>query len=344
MKKNKLGLSAIEVSKVCLGTMTFGEQNNQDEAFAQMDYAIENGVNFFDTAEMYPVPGKGSTKGLTEKIIGRWLEESGKRDAIYLATKVVGKGVKWIRKGSDFSKEQINQAIDGSLKRLKVDCVDLYQLHWPERANNKFGNRIYPWSQNEGYKHNFMAVMETIVELLESGKIKNWGLSNETSWGMMKFIQLCEQYGLPKPVTTQNSYSLLNRLYEYGGSEVSHFEGIGLMAYSPLAFGALTGKYLNDAKPKGARLTVFPIFGRYLNPQAQNAVKAFDELAKKNGLSLAELSLAFVMSRPFVSTTIIGATKMSQLKENIESAYLELPELLLEEIEDVFNKYPDAAV
>ena len=161
---------------------------------------------------------------------------------------------------------------------------------------------------------------------------------------MMKFIQLCEQYGLPKPVTTQNSYSLLNRLYEYGGSEVSHFEGVGLMAYSPLAFGALTGKYLNDAKPKGARLTVFPIFGRYLNPQAQNAVKAFDELAKKNGLSLAELSLAFVMSRPFVSTTIIGATKMSQLKENIESAYLELPELLLEEIEDVFNKYPDAAV
>ena len=344
MKKNKLGLSAIEVSKVCLGTMTFGEQNNQDEAFAQMDYAVENGVNFFDTAEMYPVPGKGSTKGGTEKIIGRWLEESGKRDAIYLATKVVGKGVKWIRKGSDFSKEQINQAIDGSLKRLKVDCVDLYQLHWPERANNKFGNRIYPWSQNEGYKHNFMAIMETIVELLESGKIKNWGLSNETSWGMMKFIQLCEQYGLPKPVTTQNSYSLLNRLYEYGGSEVSHFEGVGLMAYSPLAFGALTGKYLNDAKPKGARLTVFPIFGRYLNPQAQNAVKAFDELAKKNGLSLAELSLAFVMSRPFVSTTIIGATKMSQLKENIESAYLELPELLLEEIEDVFNKYPDAAV
>ena len=344
MKKNELGLSAIEVSKVCLGTMTFGEQNNQDEAFAQMDYAVENGVNFFDTAEMYPVPGKGSTKGVTEKIIGRWLEESGKRDAIYLATKVVGKGVKWIRKGSDFSKEQINQAIDGSLKRLKVDCVDLYQLHWPERANNKFGNRIYPWSQNEGYKHNFMAIMETIVELLESGKIKNWGLSNETSWGMMKFIQLCEQYGLPKPVTTQNSYSLLNRLYEYGGSEVSHFEGVGLMAYSPLAFGALTGKYLNDAKPKGARLTVFPIFGRYLNPQAQNAVKAFDELAKKNGLSLAELSLAFVMSRPFVSTTIIGATKMSQLKENIESAYLELPELLLEEIEDVFNKYPDAAV
>ena len=344
MKKNKLGLSALEVSKVCLGTMTFGEQNNQDEAFAQMDYAVENGVNFFDTAEMYPVPGKGSTKGGTEKIIGRWLEESGKRDAIYLATKVVGKGVKWIRKGSDFSKEQINQAIDGSLKRLKVDCVDLYQLHWPERANNKFGNRIYPWSQNEGYKHNFMAIMETIVELLESGKIKNWGLSNETPWGMMKFIQLCEQYGLPKPVTTQNSYSLLNRLYEYGGSEVSHFEGVGLMAYSPLAFGALTGKYLNDAKPKGARLTVFPIFGRYLNPQAQNAVKAFDELAKKNGLSLAELSLAFVMSRPFVSTTIIGATKMSQLKENIESAYLELPELLLEEIEDVFNKYPDAAV
>ena len=190
MKKNKLGLSSLEVSKICLGTMTFGEQNNPDEAFAQMDYAIEKGVNFFDTAEMYPVPGKPATQGKTEKIIGDWLEESGKRDEIFLATKVVGNGVKWIRKGPDFSKEQMNKAIDGSLKRLKVDSVDLYQLHWPERGNNKFGTRIYPWNQNEGYKHDFMAILETISELLESGKIKNWGLSNETSWGMMKFLQL----------------------------------------------------------------------------------------------------------------------------------------------------------
>ena len=294
--------------------------------------------------ERYAVRGKSSSQGARQKIIGKWLEESGKQEDVYLATKVVGKGVKWIRKGTDFSKEQINQAIDGSLERLKVDSVDLYQLHWPERANNKFGVRVYPWNQNEGYKHNFMSILETISELLESGKIKNWGLSNETPWGVMKFIQLCDQYGLQKPVTIQNSYSLLNRLYEYGGSEVSQFEGLGLLAYSPLAFGALTGKYLNDAKPKGARLTVFPVFGRYLNLQAHNAVSAFGEIAKKNGLSLAELALAFVMSRPFVTTTIIGATKMSQLKENIESAYLELPEALLEEIEDVFNKYPDAAV
>ncbi len=344
MKKNKFGLSDMNVSKVCLGTMTFGEQNSQDEAFAQMDFAIENGVNFFDTAEMYPVPGRAATQGNTEKIIGNWLEESGKRDEVFIATKVVGKGVKWIRKGPDFSKEQINAAVDGSLKRLKTDFIDLYQLHWPERANNKFGTRIYPWDQNEGYKHNFMAVLETIAELLESGKIKNWGLSNETSWGMMKFLQLCDQYGLPKPVSTQNSYSLLNRLYEYGGSEVSQFEGIGLMAYSPLAFGALTGKYLNGAQPKGARLTDFPIFGRYLNPQAQQAVAAFKDVADRNGLSVAELSLAFVMSRPFVHTTIIGATKMSQLKENIEAAFIELPEKLLEEIEDVFNQFPDAAV
>lgn len=344
MKKNKLGLSFLEVSKVCLGTMTFGEQNNPDEAFAQMDYAVEKGVNFFDTAEMYPVPGKPVTQGRTEKIIGDWLEESGKRDEVYLATKVLGKGVKWIRKGSDFSKEQMNKAIDGSLKRLKVDSVDLYQLHWPERGNNKFGTRIYPWHQNEGYKHDFMAILETVTELLESGKIKNWGLSNETSWGMMKFLQLCDQFGLPKPVSTQNSYSLLNRLYEYGGSEVSQFEGIGLMAYSPLAFGALTGKYLNGARPKGARLTDYPIFGRFLNPQSMKAVEALKDLADRNGLSVSELSLAFVMSRPFVNTTIIGATKMSQLKENIESAYLELPEALLQEIEDVFNQYPDAAV
>lgn len=344
MKKNKFGLSDMDVSKVCLGTMTFGEQNSQDEAFAQMDFAVENGVNFFDTAEMYPVPGRATTQGNTEKIIGNWLEESGKRDELYIATKVVGKGVKWIRKGPDFSKNQINAALDGSLERLKTDAVDLYQLHWPERGNNKFGTRIYPWHLNEDYKHNFMAILETISELLESGKIKNWGLSNETSWGMMKFLQLCDQYGLPKPVSTQNSYSLLNRLYEYGGSEVSQFEGIGLMAYSPLAFGALSGKYLEGAKPKGARLTDFPIFGRYLNPQAQNAVAAFKDLADKNGLSLAELSLAFVMSQPFVDTTIIGATKMSQLKENIEAAYIELPEQLMQDIEDVFNQFPDAAV
>ena len=344
MKKNKLGLYDLNVSKICLGTMTFGEQNNQDEAFAQMDYAVEKGINFFDTAEMYPVPGKPKTRGVTEKIIGNWLEESGKRDELFLATKVVGNGIQYIRNGPDFSKDQINKALEGSLERLKVDDVDLYQLHWPERSNNRFGQRIYPWEKNSDYKHNFMKVIETMVELVESGKIKNWGVSNETSWGMMKILQLCEQYGLPKPVSTQNSYSLLNRLYEYGCSEVSQFEGIGLMAYSPLAFGALTGKYLNSAKPKGGRLTDYPIFGRYLNPQAQLAVGAIEEVAKKNGLSTAELSLAFVMSRPFVNTTIIGATKMSQLKENIESAYIELPEALLQEIEDVFTKYPDAAV
>lgn len=344
MKKNKLGLSNFEASKVCLGTMTFGEQNNEDEAFAQMEFAVEKGVNIFDTAEMYPVPGKPATQGKTEKIIGKWLEETENRNQIFLATKVVGKGVNWIRKGPDFSKEQINKAIDGSLKRLRTNAVDLYQLHWPERENNRFGTRIYPWHKNEGYKHNFMAILETMVELLEAGKIRNWGLSNETSWGMLKFLQLCDQYNLPKPITTQNSYSLLNRLYEYGGSEVSQFEGIGLMAYSPLAFGALSGKYVDGQKPKGARLTEYPIFGRYLNTNAQKAVKAFKGLAEKNGLSVAELSLAFVMSRPFVSTTIIGATKMSQLQENIEAAYLELPEPLLEEIEEIFDTYPDAAV
>lgn len=344
MKKNKLGSTDIEVSKVSLGTMTFGEQNTEEEAFAQMDYAINNKVNFFDTAEMYPVPGRAQTQGKTEKIIGNWMAETNNRENVFLATKITGKGIKWIRKGPDFSKSQMNLAIDGSLKRLQTDCIDLYQLHWPERANNKFGTRIYPWHDNEGYKHNFMAVLENVTELIEQGKIKNWGLSNETAWGMMKFIQLCDQYRLPKPVTTQNSYSLLNRLFEYGGSEVAQFEEIGLLAYSPLAFGALTGKYLNNNKPKGARLTEFPIFGRYLNPQAMQAVSALEELAKRNGLTVAELSLAFVMGKPFVNSTIIGATTMAQLKENIEAAYLELPEALVQEIEDIFNQYPDAAV
>ena len=344
MKKNKLGTSSLEVSKVCLGTMTFGEQNSPDESFDQMTYAFENGVNFFDTAEMYPIPGRKHTQGNTERIIGDWLQESGNREEIYIASKVSGPGLNWIRKGTKFSKDQIHKAVDDSLKRLKVDSIDLYQLHWPERANNKFGHRIYPWHINEGYKHNFMAILEALVELLESGKIKNWGLSNETSWGIMKFMQLCDQYGITKPVSVQNAYSLMNRLFEYGASEVAQFENIGLMAYSPLALGLVSGKYLSNARPKGARLTDYPVFSRFLNSQAIKAVEEFKHLAEKNGLTVTELSLAFVMSKPFVQTTIIGATKMSQLKENIESAYIELPEVLMAEIEDIFNKHPDAAV
>ena len=344
MKKQQLGRSNIQVSKICLGTMTFGEQNSEDEAFAQMDYAFSKGVNFFDTAEMYSVPGRKETQGSTEKIIGNWLSETGNRSELVIATKAVGKGVNYIRKGPDFSKEQINQALEGSLKRLQTDYVDLYQLHWPERENNRFGKRLYPWDKNVGYKHNFMQVLETMNELLASGKIKSWGLSNETAWGMMKFIELADRYGLEGPVTTQNAYSLLNRQFEYGGSEVAQMEGIGLLAYSPLAFGALTGKYLEGARPKGARLTKFPIFNRFLNPQAMAATGAFKDLAERNGLSVVELALAFVNSRPFVTSNIIGATKMSQLEENIESAYIELPENILEEIEDIFNTYPDAGL
>ena len=253
MKKNKLGTSTLEVSKVCLGTMTFGEQNSPDESFDQMTYAFENGINFFDTAEMYPIPGRKHTQGNTERIIGDWLEESGNREEIYIATKVSGPGLNWIRKGTKFSKDQIHKAVDDSLKRLKVDSIDLYQLHWPERGNNKFGHRIYPWHINEGYKHNFMAILEALVELLESGKIKNWGLSNETSWGIMKFMQLCDQYGITKPVSVQNAYSLMNRLFEYGASEVAQFENIGLMAYSPLAFGLLSGGWAAGVPQAGRR-------------------------------------------------------------------------------------------
>lgn len=344
MKKNQLGSSTLQVSQICLGTMTWGEQNNQDEAFAQLEYATEKGINFIDTAEMYSVPGRAQTMGSTEKIIGNWLEESQKREELVIGTKVVGSGVQYIRKGPDFSKEQINKAIDGSLKRLKTDYVDLYQLHWPERGNNKFGTRIYPWEQNENYKHNFMSIIETMNELLVEGKIKNWGLSNETPWGMMTFLQLCKQYGAVAPVSTQNAYSLLNRQFEYGGSEVCQFEGMGLLAYSPLAFGALTGKYLDDARPKGARLSKFPVFNRFLNPQAMEATNAYQDLAQKNGLTVVEMALAYVNAKPFCDSTIIGATKMSQLEENIETAYLELPEALLVEIEDIFNKYPDPAV
>lgn len=341
MEYQTLGLSDLKVSKICLGTMNFGEQNTQEDGFQQMDYAYSQGVNFFDTAEMYSVPGRLETLGSTERIIGEWFKKSGKRNEIIIATKVVGPGVKYIRNGPNFSRQQINMAIEGSLKNLQTDCIDLYQLHWPERENNRFGVRIYPYEKNIGWKTNFLDVAESMNLLIQQGKIRHWGISNETAWGAMKYLQICRENNLIPPVSTQNAYGLLNRQFEYGMSEVCQMEGLGLMAYSPLAFGALTGKYLNDIRPTGARLTLFQGFKRFLNSRAMEATAAYQKLAQENGLSVVEMALAFVRQQPFVHTTIIGATSLSQLQENIGSVGINLDAELLQKINKLFDQYPD---
>ncbi len=345
MRYNKLGLSDLEVSKVCLGTMTFGEQNTQQDAFSQLDYALENGINFIDTAEMYSVPGRAETLGASEKIIGNWLADRGVREKVILSSKVVGhsSGLSYIRNGPDFSRTQINQAIEGSLTKLITDVIDLYQLHWPKRGNNKFGVRLYPFQENKEWENDFLDCAESMNLLIEEGKIKNWGLSNETSWGVMKFLTLCKENNLIPPVSIQNAYGLLNRQFEYGLSEVCQFEGLGLMAYSPLAFGALTGKYLNGNLPSGSRLKEYDIFRRFLNPQAMQATAAYQELAKENGMTVTELALAFTYQQEFAHTTIIGATKMEQLAENIQAEKIVLSEEIIGEINAIFNQFPDPA-
>lgn len=347
MKYKKLGTSDLEVSRVCLGTMTFGEQNTLEDGHEQLDYSIAQGVNFIDTAEMYSVPGRAETYGETERIIGKWLEKTGKRKDVILATKVVGPsatGLKYIRKGPNHSPEHILEAIEGSLKNLRTDVIDLYQVHWPERGNNKFGQRLYPYEENEGWVSNMMGIVETMDSLVKQGKIRYWGLSNETAWGVMKYLEICKENNLVKPVSIQNAYGLMNRQCEYGISEVCQFEGLGVMAYSPLAFGALTGKYLDGVRPEGARLTEYSIFNRFLNPRAMEAVSAYKKLAEENGMSVVELALAFVYNQPFVHSTIIGATKMPQLKENISSESIDLSPGLLKEVNKLFNQYPDPAL
>ena len=341
MKYRKLGRSNIEVSKLCMGTMTFGEQNTQEEAFEQLDFAKDNGVNFIDTAEMYSVPGRPETQGSTEEIIGNWFAKTGSRDQMILATKAVGKGVKYIRNGPDFSSGQLKEALEGSLKRLQTDYIDLYQLHWPERENNRFGQRLYPYDKNKGYEQRFLESVETLNQFKKEGKIRSWGLSNETPWGVMKYLQLCKENGLEAPVTTQNAYGLLNRQFEYGLSEVEQFEGVGLLAYSPLSFGALTGKYLNNKEPKGARLTEYKIFNRFLNERAMAATATYQDFAQSLGLSVVELGLAFVNHQPFVHSTIIGATKMKQLEENVGAFSIELKDEVLRELDKIFDQFPD---
>ena len=343
MKYTFLPNTDIKVSKICLGTMTFGNQNTVEESEEQMNYAINNGVNFFDTAELYPVPAKPESYADTERIVGGWIKKNSNRDKIILATKIAGPGdyTKHIRT-TGFSDKALFEAVEGSLKRLNTEYIDLYQLHWPERITNTFGQRGYKYIEEDRWEDNFERVLQTLKKLIDSGKIRQIGISNENPWGFMKFLELSKR-NLPKMITIQNPYSLLNRLFEIGNAEICIRENAGLLAYSPLGFGVLSGKYLNGNMPEGSRLKLYPNLSRYTNTKSMQATKMYMEIAIKYSISLTHLSLAFVNSRPFVTSNIIGASKLKQLKENIESINVELDPEILTEIENVQSIIPNPA-
>ena len=347
MKKNNLGQTDIMVSEICLGTMTWGQQNSEKEAHDQLSFAIERGINFIDTAEMYSVPPKEETYGLTEKYIGTWLKNQD-RSKIILATKIAGRtsnvpsgppGLDWIRKGPRLNEEHIFEAIENSLKRLNTEYIDLYQIHWPERPVNSFGQL--------GYIHNpreddikIEVTLEALSKAVQKGLIKYIGLSNETPWGVMKFIEAAKEFSLPRVVSIQNPYSLLNRSFEAGLSEIAINEEVGLLPYSPLAGGVLSGKYLNGKKPENARMTLFErMRTRYTNQHAENAVLEYQKIALKYDLNLTQMAINFVTRQNFVTSNIIGATSIDQLEENIDSINCELNEEVIKEIEKVHKIY-----
>jgi aryl-alcohol dehydrogenase-like predicted oxidoreductase len=343
MKFKKLGHTNIDVSLICLGTMNMGEQNTQEEGFKQMDYSFEQGINFFDTAEVYAVPPRQETYGKTEEIIGNWFIKSKKREKIILATKMVGPGVEWIRNGGgNYTEQNIAIAIDGSLKRLQTDYIDLYQLHWPERNTNYFGKRNYEHDSSEEKGNGLESVLKALKKFVDQGKIKYIGISNETPWGLSKFLEVAEQLNLPRIVSVQNPYNLLNRAYDIGMSEISCREKVGLLAYSPLAIGYLSGKYRDNQIPKNSRIGLFGDFWtRYKEDNAKKAVDDYYKLAKENGLTLTQMSLAFVNSRPFMTSNIIGATTMEQLKENIGTADIELSDEIIAKINLIHSNNPN---
>jgi aryl-alcohol dehydrogenase-like predicted oxidoreductase len=343
MKYTTLPNTTIKVSKICLGTMTFGEQNSESDAHSQLDYAVENGINFIDTAEMYPIAAKETTLGSTEKYIGTWLKKSGKRNDLVIASKIAGpnRNMEYIRKPLDFSKKSIHVAVNKSLKNLQTDYIDLYQLHWPERKMNFFGQRGFTITE-DAWQDNFNDVLTTFDELIKEGKIKHIGVSNEVPWAVMRFIHESEKHNLPRIVTIQNPYSLLNRLFEVGLTETCYREKVGLLAYSPLGFGALTGKHLKGIEPN-SRVGLFPQFVRYMNENSIRATKMYQELAQDNGLSLTQLALAFVQQQEFVSSTIIGATTMVQLKENIATHNVVLSNEISKEINRIQELIPNPA-
>jgi aryl-alcohol dehydrogenase-like predicted oxidoreductase len=343
MQYRTLGQTSIQVSSLCLGTMTFGEQNTEREAHDQLDRAIAAGINFIDTAEMYPVPPKAETQGLTEQYIGNWLATRGHREQLVIATKVAGAAdwLPYLRNGNlHLNQQNIEKAIDKSLQRLQTDYIDLYQLHWPDRQTNFFGRLGYQHSVS-GEEIPILETLYALNDLIKTGKVRHIGVSNETPWGLMKFLQLAERHDLPRPVTIQNPYNLLNRTFEIGLAEISHREECGLLAYSPMGFGVLSGKYLDNARPTGARLTLYERFDRYTNTQAETATRDYVELAREHGLDPAQMALAWVSCQPFVTSTIIGATTLQQLGTNLNSIELELPPSLLESIEYIHQQQPN---
>ena len=343
MKFKKLGSSNLDVSLICLGTMNMGEQNSESEGFEQMDFSLEKGVNFFDTAEMYAIPPREETYGKTEEIIGNWFKEKKNRNKVILATKCVGDGPNWIRGGvNQFSEKNISLAIEGSLKRLRTDYIDLYQLHWPERNVNYFGTRDYSHNYKEDKWNSFESILKALKKFIDQGKIRYIGVSNETPWGFSKYLEISERLNLPRIVSVQNPYNLLNRSYDIGMSEISCREKVGLLAYSPLAIGYLSGKYRNGKIPEKSRIGLFGKFWtRYKEPGARQATDEYYKLAKDSGLSLTQMSLAYVNSRPFTTSNIIGATTMEQLRENIGSVDIELSEDLIEKINFIHSNIPN---
>jgi aryl-alcohol dehydrogenase-like predicted oxidoreductase len=344
MKYTTLPDTDIKVSKICLGTMTFGQQNTEAEGHAQMDYALDKGVNFFDTAEMYSIPASKETYGSTEKIIGTWFKKTGKREEVVLASKIAGPNPNftYMREKMDFSPASIQLALDQSLQRLQTDYIDLYQLHWPERKTNYFGQRGFK-VQADGWEDDIHRVLETLDGFVKAGKIKHIGLSNETPWGIMRFLEEHKYHNLPKIKTVQNPYSLLNRLFETGSAEVCLRENVGLLAYSPMAFGVLSGKFLTGESHPKARINLFPQYTRYSSAQCTEATGLYQEIARKNGLTLTQLSLAFVEQQPFLTSTIIGATTLEQLKENIDTIQVSLSDEILKAIDEVQAVIPDPA-
>lgn len=345
MKYTTLPHTNIKISKICLGTMTWGRQNTQNEAFSQMDMALDKGINFFDTAELYPVPATPERYAHTEIIIGNWLKKTGNRNKVVLASKIVGRSSDYTKhiRTNGLAPKALEDAINQSLKRLKTDYLDLYQLHWPERETNTFGQRDYKHNPNDSWTDNFNEVLHTLDKIIKSGKVRQIGLSNEKAWGTMRFLEESKHHNLPRMITIQNPYSLLNRTFEGDLAEISHREQIGLLAYSPMAFGVLSGKYITGKASENSRLKLFPRFSRYSSTQSTIATKKYLKLAEMHHISLSQMALAFVNQRPFVTSNIIGATNLEQLEENIESININLSNELLESIDAIHAEIPNPA-
>ena len=342
MKFKKLGNTDLDVSLICLGTMTWGTQNTEKDAFEQMDYSVSQGVNFFDTAEIYSVPPTSDSYGKTEVMIGNWFEKRKNRDKIILASKVAGPGCDWIRGGgNNFDEKKIGEAIDGSLKRLKTDYIDLYQLHWPERSTNFFGRRDYSYNNKEGEWNSFENILDALGKYIKSGKIRYIGMSNETPYGLSRYLEISKNKDAPRMMSVQNPYSLVNRTYEIGMSEISIRQKCGLLVYYPLAAGALSGKYRNGEMPKNSRMALFKGWERHLNPLAMRAYDEYYKLAKDFNLTMVQLAQSFVNSRPFVTSNIIGATTMEQLKENIDSVNIDFTDEMMERVDKIHNENPN---